>query len=119
MISVSGATAWQLRSKPVGLSQETAADPEMVRNTLPDVAEGEAEINVLQESCFFFFFSSVLLLWDDRAGKCRVQTLDALPANKATSTSRSGQTFYFSCLGSSEQLDSLLPSSAAEVPGAD
>lgn len=28
-----------LRSKPVGLSQEAAEDPEMVRNALPDVAE--------------------------------------------------------------------------------
>lgn len=85
MISVSGATVWQLQSKPVGLSQETAADPEIVRNALPDVVEGEGEIKALKDS-FFKFFSSMLLLWDDRSGECQVQTLDTLPVNKATST---------------------------------
>lgn len=56
MISVSGATAWQLRSKLVGLSREAAADPEMVRNALPDVAEGEAEVKALKESCYLFIY---------------------------------------------------------------
>lgn len=98
MISVSGATVWQLRSKPVGLSQEAAADPEMVRNALPDVAEGAAEIKALKEFFSFFFFSSMLLLLDDSTGESQVQTLDSLPVNKAPSTLSSGRTFSISQL---------------------
>lgn len=46
--SASGATAWQLHLKPVGLSQEASEDPAMVRSALPDVAERKAEIKALK-----------------------------------------------------------------------